>query len=727
MAKIGAPLPPVVGRSPAPEPAGPLEPAVAPQPHQDVAPQHSPPEASPGSGQEPQVAQQGGPDGAAPRRLASRLRGLVTRTNTAQPQRTEQRPVERDEEGKSASQSQEGAPQSDEAGGKNPFTAAFTALKRSRLFRFYKARWGRAEHSEEVAALLYGDDYDEGEEDHHRARAWLGQDQEDTTFDQARREALFLQHLERQGESPLRIVRQLNSQLGVNPDREFKHLLCDEVRPLMEALADRVAPLSPEERRVLAAMVSRSAYQVGVRSAANFAKLLGVAGAAEAAQLAASSGSLVERALRFERVLRRAASPDYRTALIEAGSGFLEQLAGGMAGLGLQERQLVWALLLRAAESVEPGSLPLMAHAIVAGLLDDKSPENVGLIAEALGPALMSVPEGGGWAVQLIFVLSARGAAKAAEQLAEALRGALHEARAACIPSFRSIHSGYGHSSGAAGSEDAVLRELEVHAPLLVALMPACAQVIERENALAPFAAALIDEALLCLASLDVVSATASGQQQLRRALLAQERGSQTFLTVLPRAANTLAQPQRVQSLEEGGLAPANYKANGQLFLEHVGMQAGRALIGPILARSQKGDAPSARVLLRTAIRNNAVLFGLKPEGARLAADTLEALRDKPGTVSLQRTMMLLEKIRWQYAASKKASGVETLQGLASALADKGLGLTAQQGRGPGRREPPRLTVLELAIDQSAHARQKAPAPAREPEPPLGRAPRGSK
>ncbi|MFL5346448.1 MAG: hypothetical protein ACJ8AT_16805 [Hyalangium sp.] len=731
MAKIGSPLSPGVGRNPAPGPAGTPEPAAAPQPAHDGAPPHSPPpEAPPASNQAQQVAQQFGSAFASAGRLATQLvKGLVPGANTAQPQRTEKEkgPVEREEEGKSAPQLQDAAPQPGEAGTKNPFVAAFNALKRSRLFRFNKLRRSRAGRSEAVN-LIYGDDYDEDEQDRHRARAWLGHDQEDTTFEHAKREALLLHVLERQGEPPLRIVRQLNFQLGVRPDREFKHLLCDEVRPLMDALAGRVEQLSPEERRALAAMVSRAAYQVGVRSADNFSQLLSTAGAVEAAQLEASSAPLVERAAHLERALRQAASPAYRAALIQAGCGFLEKLAGGMAGLAPQERQLVWGSLLRSAESVEPGSLSLMAHAVVAGILGDKGTGNAGLIAEALGPALRTVPGGGSWAVQLVFVLSARGEAQAAEQLAEVLRGVIHEARGACIPAFQGLHAVRNQPSGGAGSEEDLLRELEDRAPLLVALMPACAQALDKANTMPPAASALGDEALLALGSLDQVGATAAGQRMLRRTLLAQERGSQTFLTALPKVASTLAQPQWVSSLDARGLVPANYKAGGQPFLQRVATQTGQALTGPVLARSQKGDSPSARVLLRSAIRNNTALFGLKPEGARLAADVLEALRDKPGMDSLQRSLVLLEKIRGQHAVSKHFTSVETLQVVATALAERGMS-PSQQGAGPGRREPPRLTALEIAIDQSAHARQKAsaPAPAPEPKPKPPAAPRSRK
>ncbi len=715
MAKIGSPLPPGIGRSPAPGPAGRAEPAAAPQPRQDVAPQHSPPEAPPVANSPQQVAQQFGSAFASAGRLATQfVKGLVTGANTSQPQRAEERSIKRDEEGTSAPHSQEAEPQPDEAGRQNPFMAAFSALKRSRLFRFNKTRRKRAWQSEEVSALLLGDDYDEEEQDQHHARAWLGNDQEDTTFDQARREALLLLHLERQGEPPVRIARQLNFQFGGNPDREFKHLLSDEVRPQMDAMADRVEQISPEERRALAAMVSRAAYQVGIRSAANFAKLLGAAGAAEAAQLVASSEPVVERAAQLERALRRAASPAYRAALIEAGRGFLETLAGEVVELAPQEQPLVWSLLLRSAESLEPESLSLMAHAIVTGGLGDQRSGQRGLIAEALRPALTIVPEGGSWVVQLILVLSARGEAREAEQLAEVLRGVIHEARGGCIPSFQNMHAVRSQPAGGAG-EHKVLRELDSRAPSLVALMPACAQVFEMGSAIPPAAAALIDEASLALASLDVVGATASGQRLLRQALLAQERGSQTFLTAIPRVASALAQPQWVQPLVEGGLTPESYQTGGRLFLKHVATQTGQALIGPVLARSQKGDAPSARVLLRSAIRNNAALFGLKPEGARLAADVLETLRDKPLSGSLERALVLLQKIRFQHASSKQASSAETLQGLARALAERGLGPAPQQAQ--SRREPVRLTALEIAIDQSLHARQKASAPAAAPEP----------
>jgi hypothetical protein len=725
MAKIGGPsLPPVIPRPQAPGETGKAGP-VAPRSQPGAAPQqpHAP---EPVTLQAQQVAQQFGSAFMSAGRLASQLvKGLVT-PPSAQPRRTEKPSAERVDDGKGEPQHAEGEHGPNEAGERNPLMSAFAALKRTRLFRFRKARKLRAGRSQATTSIVLDDDYNEQERNHQHARSWLGEDQEETSYNQAKREALLLQHLERQGEPPTSIARQLNSHLGVGQDREFKHLLTDQVRPQMEAMADQVPSVSTEERRALAALVSRAAYQVGVRSAATFTKLLASAGAAEAAQLSASSEAVVVRAAQFEQALRRAASPAYRAALVEAGHGSLERLAGDAARQAPEERLLTWVSLLRAAGSLELESLPSMAEAVVGGVLGTGGSHAAGALAEVLGPALRLAPGGGSWAVQLIVTLAARGEVEAAEKLADALREELSQARAGCLPLLKSLRELRAGPSGAAGGEKDLLSALEGPGLLLASLIPACAQVLEKDQALPLGAGALTAEAVLCLAPLHTVAATAPGQHLLRRALLAQERGSQTFLSILPRVAQTLGNPKLVRPLWDNGLTPAHYQPAGRPFLEQTALHTGRALAGPVVARSQKGDASAAKVLLRSAVRGNAALFGLTADGARHAADALEALRDKPGPESLRRTLLRLSKIRKQHPLEKKPSGAESLQALATLLAARESGLPSQAPGGRPR-QPTGLTALEVAADQSAHAKKKAPpreAPARTPKPPAGGVPR---
>jgi hypothetical protein len=681
-----------------------------------------------------QVAQQFGSAFVSAGRLASQLvRGLVTPPSggAAQSRRTEERSTEGAEEAQGTQHSPEAGQGPNEAAEKSPLQAAFAALKRTRLFRFRKKR---TERTGNASLLILGDDYDERERDHHRARAWLGDEQERTVFEEARSEALFLLHLERQGEPPTRLLRHLNSRLVTTADREFKHLLIDQVRPQMEALAGRVAELPTGERRELVVLTARAAYQVGVRSSTAFEKLLRSAAVAEAAELANSSEGVAVRAAQLERGFRGGASPVYRAALLEASRGSLEKLAGSAVGLAPQEQHLTWSSLLHLAEGLELELLPVMAETVVAGGLGTQRPDAAGTLAEALGAALKRAPGGGGLAVQLIVSLSARGEVKAAERLAGALCELLREARLRCIPIFRNLRVARGQP-GAAGEAE-LLRGLEAFAPLMASLMPACAQVLEKAKAMPPGAVALVGEALLALASLDSVGATVAGQRVLRRTLLAQERGAQTFLAALPRVARTLAQPQFVRPLMDSGFAPVNYRGDGQLFLDHVATQLSRALAGPVLARSQKGDAPAARVLLRSALRDNAALFSLKPEGARLAGDALEALRDRPGAMPLQKSLALLDKIRRQHAPAPQPAGTEPgpssinpLHGLATALAGrKPAGL--QRGPCESSRKPDSLSLLEVAVDQTSHSKRRAALPgasAHTPASSPGDAPRSRK
>jgi hypothetical protein len=653
-----------------------------------------------------QVAQQFGSAFLSAGRLASQLvKGLVT-PPTAQPRRSEKASSERAEGDKGESQHAEGEQGAGEAQEHSPLMSAFAALKRTRLFRFRKARKLKGGRVQVTSSLvLEDDDYKEKERNHQHARSWLGDDQEESTYNQAKREALLLQHLGNQGEPPSHIARHLNSQLGGGQDREFKHLLTDQIRPQMEAMAEQVPELSTEERRALAALVSRAAYQVGVKSAVSFTRLLASAGEVEAAVLADSSEAVPVRAAQFEQALRRAASPEYRAALVGAGRASLEKLAGEAARLKPEERLLTWVSLLRAAGSLEVEVLPSLADSVVSGLLASGGPQAAGALTESLGPALRLAPGGGSWAVHLILILAAHGEVKAAERLADVLREEFRQARAQCTPLLTSLRE-LRASKNAATGEANVLHLLEGAGQLQAALIPACARVLELEQNLPPGASALAPEAVLCLGTFNTLAATAPGQQVLRLALLAQERGSETFLNTLPQVALSLANPKLVRPLWDNGLTPAHYQPAGRPFLEQIALQTGRALAGPVVARSQKGDAAAAKVLLRSGVRGNAALFGLTADGARHSADVLEILRDKPGPEALRRTLFRLGKIRKQYSLEKKPSGAERFQALATALAAREGG-PPRQAPGERSRKAEGLTALEVAVDQSVHAKQK--------------------
>jgi hypothetical protein len=733
MAKIGPQIPAGIPR-PRTEAGGDAKPAKAPASQQQApGTKGGPPApASNPTVQAQQVVQQFGSAFASAGKLASQLmRGLSTPT-PAQQRRNEKTEKSDDAQGGQHAEGEHGA---EEAGDKNPLMSAFAALKRSKIFRFRKTKKkqaGKAGHVEtSTGIVLEDDDYKEQEREHRKARDYLaGDEQEQSQFNQARREALFMQHLERQGEPPSRIARHLNSQLGSSRDQQFKHLLSDQVRPQMEAMATKVGEVPTDERRALAALVSRAAYQVGTQGSGTFEKLLSAAGMAEAEQLAEVADTAATQAAQFKQALQRASNPAYRAALIEAARGSLEKIAADSVGLPPEERQQTWTSLLRSAETLRPESHEALAQAVMAGVLSTKRPNAADTLIEALGPALRTVPGGGSWVIQLIITFAASGQTQASERLASEVLAVLREARTRCVPAFKQLRDITIRPSKGTDSEEKLLREVEAVAPPLVSLIPACSQVLEKGAALPPGAAPLVSEAVVAMAALDLLGPTTAGQRLLRHALLAQEREGQTFLTTLPKVARTLAQPQVVRPLVESGLVVASYQAGARLFLEHVATYTSRALAAPVLARSQKGDASSARALLRSAIRSNAELLGLTPDGAHLAADALEALRDKPNPVALQRTLSLLEKIRLKHNAAKFPYLIEPLKALATALGERAAPVVPTQGQGTGSRPALNLTRLELAMDQAAllkqHTASREP-PAPEPKPAPGSPARGRK
>lgn len=685
MAKIGGPaVPPQIPRGNATSVTGTALPATAPA--QAPAP---PPEAAPAPTATPApkavnaqlVAQQFGSAFISAGRLAGQLvKGLVN-PSSLQLRRAEKPSAERTEEAKGESYTTELEHEQAEPSDNSRIMSALSALKRTRAFRFRKTfKKGKGGNAEISSHIFLPDAYHEKERDLQHARNFLGDDQEESSFDQAKREAFFLQHLERLGEPPTRIARYLNSLLGVGREREFKHLLSDQVRPQMESLADRLGEFPVAERRSFAALIARAAYQVGVRSSENFASLMTSAGAAEAVYLVESSDKATLRAGNLARLLRRAASPAYRAALIEAGRPGLERLGSDMVALKPEELRYTWGSLLRSAETLELNTVPKMAEPLLAGMLGKESAKGVGPLVEMLGPALQLAPGGGCLVIELIVALSARSEVKGAEHLAGVLRDVIRQARGTCTPVLTTVRE-VRASSAKGASQDPLLDELEEPASLLAALIPTCSRVLEKGQGIPQEASSVLGEALLSIATLNIVGETAAGQRLLRRSLLAQERGSETFLTTLPRAALTLAQPKLVRPLWDSGLTPAHFQYGGRPFLERVALLTARAVAGPVLARSQKGDASTAKVLLRSAIRSNAALFGLTPDGAYLAAEALEALREKPTQVTLRGTLFRMGKIRKKYSLGQHPGSIDPFQELIAALA-------ASKGS-PKSRQPP--------------------------------------
>jgi hypothetical protein len=323
----------------------------------------------------------------------------------------------------------------------------------------------------------------------------------------------------------------------------------------------------------------------------------------------------------------------------------------------------------------------------------------VGRLSEGLERALRQAPGGAGLVVQLSVTLTARGEVRAAKQLCDVLLDVFQYARTSCAQALIALREldAQGASEDSKGSLN---RQLELRGTLLVGLLPACSRTLEKGQGLPEGSSELITESLLCLATLSAMGGTVSGQRLLHRELLAQERGRESFLSTLPRVALTLSQPSLAQLLWEAGLTTTHYKFGGRPFLERVALHTGRALVNPLLARSRKGDIATAKTLLRSMIRNNAALFGLSADGAHLAAEALEAQRDKPDMVPVNKTMYRLGKIRKKNATGHHPDGIEPFQDLVAALAAGGLPKPSSRP-GTGTRR----TLLELSVDQSVHGK----------------------
>ena len=588
--------------------------------------------------------------------------------------------------------------QSGKASTQNTLGSSFAALRRARQNALKKARRKKTGAARAVDSSSLDDDDEEDILLRGSLRSWLqGDDAEESPFGEARREAGLLKEMERQGQPPSRILGQLNGQLGGARGSEYKRLLSTEVRPQMDLLAQRVPQVSTDERRRLAALVSRAAYQVGTTNAATFDKLLSSTVEVEARHLSALTGTVVERAGEFVLALQRAASGVYRSALVDKSRELLEKLAGEAAHLPAGELRQVLVSLCRAAHGLVGTSATSLADAFLSGLLGAGRPEALGTLVQVLGPALVAEPGGMFWALQLTLVLGARGEEQAALALANVLHAVLRESRQRCYPALVGLCP-LLTQAGSEARAAPLWRQLESTAPLAAELMPACGAIFALSERLP---VALSVEALLALGTLDMVGATEPGHRVLRAALLEQERGEWTFLNALPQVAQALAHPSVIQALADSGLNPAHYTAGGQGYLRHVATQVSRALTGPLIARSQKGEALAARTLLSTALFINAELFGLSADGAGIAVDLFDILRAKPDATREQRFQANLLKIGQRHPSATRAGSVESLYGLVTALAHRELQSASRRSRARQEADDaPRLTSLDVEASQ---------------------------
>lgn len=584
--------------------------------------------------------------------------------------------------------------------------AAFSALRRVRQKRAHKTRKKKtgATHGPDAYHSLEEED----EEDivqRPALRTWLGADASgDGLFEEARREVRLLERMEQQGEPPSRILGEFTRQLGEDHGSRFKRLLSHEVRPLLDSLAERVGQVSTEERRKLAAYVSRALHQAGAENASTFDALLDSTVIAEAEHLRRSRGSPTARAEEFSLALRRASSPAWRGALVGQCRVHLERLAQESVGESVAERGELLGHLLRAGEALPVSAATSMAEAVVTGLRVARRPGAVADLVEILGPALRASPGGGVWGVQLLDVLSARDERAAAQRLAAQLQSVLSEARARCTPVLLALRELQGQARDPV-RERSLRQRLDEAATLLTRLLPTCGALFSQDRHLSP---ELVLEALAALGTLDQVAGTPSGQQALRLALWAQERGEWTFLGALPVVAPALSQPPCLRLLEQGGLSSVSFKLGAPLFLKRVATELAHALGGCVVSWTQKGDASAARALLRTALVLNASLYGLGPEGLEQAVHLLEELRAHPTASRARRCGTRLETLARQHPTANRSGSIQALRPLVTALARRDpLAMAVHLRTRVNTEAGPRLTGLEIAAVQTTLAKER--------------------
>lgn len=729
MAKIGSSLPPGVPLprpAASPRPAAPVSPPQAPASSAPAAPAPEAPEphgspasqatGTPAPVNARQVAQQFGSAFVSAGKLAGQLvRGFVE--SATQPASREG-PARRKDSARSESPESSHEPGSLEAGelSDSPtsaktllagtFGAAFAALKRASLRKARKRLRKQASASSVLATSRRHPDDELDSLETASVRTYLhGDDPEESQYDQARNQALFLEHLERQGEPPVNLLRHLNLQLGPERGEAFRRLFSEQVRPQAEALADKVGACSSEERQKIAALVSRTAIQVGPNSAEAFEKLLISTGVGEAEALASASVSAAGRAAGLEQALRAGVSLTYRHALIERAQPWLVSLGREWLGLG-EDRAPVLRSLLRSGELLAPLSLRLMAQAFSSGLLQAEGPHKAGALADSLLQELPHAPRGSAWGVQLAAALALQGDRTGAQQLAEALTGALREARQRCVPGFsrlRPLQSLYDPEPEASPAWE----EFERASEPLVEMLIACMHVAVLRGVLRPLCPALNDEALVCLGSLDVVGATRAGQSLLRQALHAQAHGEPSLLSLIPPEAVSLSQPGVLGQLASSGLFTGHYQFGGVGYLQRVASRTARALAGMVIARTQKGDALGARTLLRVGIRRNAVLWGLTSEGAKRMVELLEPLRAKPNPAQVQRTMVDLEVLWREHATAEGHGTPESLRVLVAGLGQREPRVISRK---EGRLVTMELTTADVVASQALLSREREPS-----------------
>ncbi|WP_157758547.1 hypothetical protein [Cystobacter fuscus] len=522
----------------------------------------------------------------------------------------------------------------------------------------------------------------------------LGEDTEINAVDQARREARLLGQMEHQGEAPTRIVSQLNEQLSGAQGSEFKSMLARELKPQLDRLAGQVDQATTENRRKIAAFISRAAHMAGSENAGTFDKMLAETASAEAKHLAAFSGAgVAERVSEFQAALRCAASPAYRATLVEKSRGHIERLARDAIRLPTNQFHDVLVLFLGTSEALGRVACNTMSKAFLAGALGPGSADAAGKLVKALGPALLEAPEGGNWAVRLMLNLAESGKHDVAAALGQSLQDIVQKARERCGPMLGAVQTAVDKGELLERSQ-----KLDGHVSTLAELMPMCALLLAARNVVPGGGnGPLVTEALVAVASLDAVGTTDSGQRLLRQTLIAEELGEPSFLGIVPVAVRPLGHPRILQLLAECGLAAAHYRNGGSLFVQRVARQVFRALSGVVLARSQKGESEEARRLLGSALCHHAALYGMNSEGGQLTAELLERLRGNPDPEQAPRVLAELDGVARTHLSPYRTGHVESLRALVMALAERDP-LAAPRSAGTRRRAgaAPVMKAMEM-------------------------------
>jgi len=420
--------------------------------------------------------------------------------------------------------------------------------------------------------------------------------------------------------------------------------------------------------------------------------------------LAATTAPVVERAAEFTQVVRAAASSAFRASLLDKGRPLVEALGRDAAQAEPEPLREVLTHLLRAAEALPGPSVTLLADVFLTGLQAAQRPEAPAALAEALAPALRAAPGGAFWALQLIMYLAVRGEEAASQRTAQVLEALLCEARTQSLPLIQTRRTPVPRGQ-AAPEAPPPAEPFDQASALAARLMPACGAMYALRERLPP---TLAEESLLLLASLDQVGASATGQQVLRQALLAQERGDWTFLSIVPQVAQALAHKDFTRVLRARKLAFPAYPPNATAYTQEVALRTADSLGAPVIAWSQKGEAAAARSLLRTALYINAHLFGLSPEAVGDAVGLFEDLRARPKPRYAQRLNQQLLELAVQHPTADRMGSVRSLKGLIHALAHRDPTAAPTEVRARAHNEDaPRMTSLEIAAVQTTLVKER--------------------